>query len=115
MVKRNQIKMSKKLNILIIILFLSSCGTLKEGFVNSKKENSDEFLVEKKMPLKMPPSFNELPEPKENKISQNNQDETEDEIKSLITKTDNQEENKIEKKELNKNLKETLLEKIKEN
>ena len=114
MVKRNQIKMFKKLNILIIILFLSSCG-LEKGFVNSKKENSDEFLVEKKMPLKMPPSFNELPEPKENKISQNNEDETEDEIKSLITKTDNQEENQIEKKELNKNLKETLLEKIKEN
>ena len=99
----------------IFIITLTSCGTVENAFTNNKKNNSDEFLVEKKMPLKMPPSFNELPEPKENKISQNNEDETEDEIKSLITKTDNQEENKIEKKELNKNLKETLLEKIKQN
>ena len=105
MVKRNQIKMYKKLNILIIILFLSSCGTLKEGFVNSKKENSDEFLVEKKMPLKMPPSFNELPEPKENKISQNNDDEAEDEIKSLITKTDNHEESQTGRKKKKKRIK----------
>ena len=52
--------MSKKLNILIIILFLSSCGTLKEGFVNSKKENSDEFLVEKKMPLKKRARFERI-------------------------------------------------------
>ena len=90
-------------------------GTPQEIYNKPKKQFTAEFLGEKKMPLKMPPSFNELPEPKENKLSQNNDDETEDEIKYLITKTDNQEENQIEKKELNKNLKETLLEKIKEN
>ena len=31
-----------------IFLILISCGTLKEGFSNQKKNNSDEFLVEKK-------------------------------------------------------------------
>ena len=31
----------------LITLFLSSCGTIKEGFTNQKKNNSDEFLVEK--------------------------------------------------------------------
>ena len=31
--------------------FLSSCGTIKEGFTNQKKNSSDEFLVEKKSPF----------------------------------------------------------------
>ena len=41
----------KKFNLFVllnIILFLSSCGTIKEGFGSQKKNNSDEFLVEKK-------------------------------------------------------------------
>ena len=57
------------LKILIILsssLFLFSCGGLKEGFTNQKKNNSDEFLVEKKAPLVMPPDYKELPKPKNN-------------------------------------------------
>ena len=57
----------KKTNPLIasflIILFLNSCGTIAEGLGGSKKKGSDEFLVEKKSPLVLPPSFGELPEP----------------------------------------------------
>ena len=67
----------KKINSLIasflIILFLNSCGTVADGLGGSKKKGSDEFLVEKKSPLVLPPSFGELPEPgkkpKENIIS----------------------------------------------
>ena len=57
----------KKTNPLIasflILLFLNSCGTIAEGLGGSKKKGSDEFLVEKKSPLVVPPSFGELPEP----------------------------------------------------
>ena len=57
----------KKTNPLIasflILLFLNSCGTMSDGLVGSKKKGSDEFLVEKKSPLVVPPSFGELPEP----------------------------------------------------
>ena len=57
----------KKTNSLIasflIILFLNSCGTIAEGLGGSKKKGSEEFLVEKKSPLVIPPSFGELPEP----------------------------------------------------
>ena len=57
----------KKTNLLIasflIILFLNSCGTIAEGLGGSQKKGSDEFLVEKKSPLVIPPSFGELPEP----------------------------------------------------
>jgi hypothetical protein len=58
----------KKTNQLIasflILIFLNSCGTVAEGLGGSKKKGSDEFLVEKKSPLVLPPSFGELPEPK---------------------------------------------------
>jgi len=47
----------------LILLFLNSCGTIVEGLGGSKKKGSDEFLVEKKSPLVLPPSFGELPEP----------------------------------------------------
>ena len=58
---------------LLILLFLNSCGTIAEGLGASKKKGSEEFLVEKKAPLVLPPSFGEMPEPgnepKENIIS----------------------------------------------
>ena len=47
----------------LILLFLNSCGTISEGLGGSKKKGSDAFLVEKKSPLVLPPSFGELPEP----------------------------------------------------
>ena len=55
-----------KILILIYLSFLfSSCSTLKEGFINQKKNSSDEFLVEKKSPLVMPPDYDELLVPKQ--------------------------------------------------
>ena len=47
----------------LILLFLNSCGSVAEGLGGAKKKGSDEFLVEKKTPLVLPPSFGELPEP----------------------------------------------------
>ena len=65
-----------------IVIILSSCSTVREGFTNQKKNNSDEFLVEKKSPLVMPPDYNELPIPNEEKIEKDTKD-----IKSLISKS----------------------------
>ena len=98
--------------ILISTLFitLQSCGTLKEGFKSQKKNSTDEFLVEKKSPLVMPPDFDELPIPKE---IENKKDINENEFKTLITQ-DNQE-IKSNEKDINKNFEELLLDKIKKN
>ncbi|MDC1250689.1 DUF3035 domain-containing protein [Pelagibacteraceae bacterium] len=82
----------KKTNPLIasflILLFLNSCGTVAEGLGGSKKKGSDEFLVEKKSPLVLPPSFGELPEPgkepEENIISEKNDTS---EIEDIINQT----------------------------
>ena len=94
-----------------LFLFLLSCGTVKEGFSNQKKNNSDEFLVEKKTPLVMPPNYNELPEPK---INQQEIEEEQNSIKSLLLQEDETlNDNEIDDKD--KKLEESLLEKIKQN
>ena len=55
----------KKVFLTIIILsFLNSCQSVSEGFTLKKKNNGDEFLVEKKNPLVLPPDYSELPKPK---------------------------------------------------
>ena len=72
----------KKFIILNIVLMLYSCGTVKEGFTNQKKNNSDEFLVEKKLPLLMPPDYNELPIPNSENVNENKEN---DQIKDLIS------------------------------
>ncbi len=56
-------KINSLIPIFLILLFLNSCSTVAEGLGGTKKKSSDEFLVEKKAPLVLPPSFGELPEP----------------------------------------------------
>ena len=101
----------KKFILLNFIFLLVSCGTVKDAFVNQKKNNTDEFLVEKKSPLVMPPDYNELPIPKE-KIEQT--DINENEFKTLITQT-NQDTKSDSNEDVNKNFEELLLDKIKKN
>ena len=83
----NKLKIFILLN---LILFFSSCGTLKEGFLNQKKKSSDEFLVEKKSPLVLPPNYEELPVPQ----TEDNKDTSkENEIKNLISNKNDQNSN----------------------
>jgi hypothetical protein len=97
---------------LSIVILLSSCSSLKEGFSGQKKTNSDEFLVEKKSPLVMPPDYNELPIPKENVETETEISETD--IKSLISKTKNDEAKK-NLDEKSSSFEESMLKKIKKN
>ena len=57
-----------KINNIILILVIAltglSCQSIKDGLSGSKSKNSDEFLVQKKSPLVLPPKFLELPQPK---------------------------------------------------
>ena len=101
----------KKFILLNFLLLLVSCGTAKDIFVNQKKGSTDEFLVEKKSPLVMPPDYNELPIPKE-KIEQT--DINENEFKTLITQK-NQDTKSDSNEDVNKNFEELLLDKIKKN
>jgi hypothetical protein len=95
--------------IISLTIFVASCSNLKDGFSQSKKNNSDEFLVEKKSPLVMPPDYNELPIPDEDKKEKEDKD-----IKSLISKSkkDETNENLIEK---SSSFEGSILDKIKNN
>ena len=49
--------------LLFIPFFLNSCSGLKENLSLKKNEGVDEFLIERKKPLTVPPDFTSLPKP----------------------------------------------------
>tara|TARA_E500000178_G_C17013109_1_gene751521 strand:- start:554 stop:868 length:315 start_codon:yes stop_codon:yes gene_type:complete len=70
--------------ICIVLVFLSACSSVKDGLTLKKKSGADEFLVEKKNPLVLPPDFDILPSPDEN---MNNQEtDPSNEIEELLSK-----------------------------
>jgi hypothetical protein len=62
-----------KLTLIVLILFslsLYSCESVKNAVEGKKRsEQSDEFLVQKKNPLAMPPDYEELPTPGNQEVS----------------------------------------------
>ena len=47
----------------LIFIFLHGCQSVRDNLSMKKKENSEEFLVQKKNPLILPPNYNDLPKP----------------------------------------------------
>ena len=101
-----------KLSILLILIttLLSNCGSVQKAFDPQNKNTSEEFLVEKKSPLSMPPSFEELPVPSNEKIDKENQTNN---IELLITEKNNNE--NLETDETNKDFEQWILDRIKNN
>ena len=90
-----------------LILFLTSCQSF-----SLKQDKNEEFLVEKKSPLIMPPDYNELPIPKSGNMENYKDD---NEIKKLITNSDNNLEKSSDTENTNKKLEDSLIDKIKNN
>ena len=88
---------------ILIFLLLSKCGAFNE---KNKQNKSEEFLVEKKSPLILPPDFEKLPLPN-SQIEEQNEN-----IKDLIISKD------VENSQLNEgsnasgSLQESIIEKI---
>ena len=102
-------KIKVMLFLTIVFFTFQSCQTVKEGFTSQKKKSTDEFLVEKKSPLVMPPDFNELPLPK---ISENiEENESENNIEKLISNNNSPESSGLQ----DKNFENLIIEKIKQN
>ena len=57
--------MKTKIILIILIVAFTSCQSVKDGLSGRKSENSDEFLVQKKNPLVLPPDYLKLPKPDE--------------------------------------------------
>ena len=106
-------RLSKNLFYLFLVLIaLSACQSVKDGLTGKKQNNQDEFLVEKKNPLVLPPDFDKLPLPKT--ITDLDANEEEVDIKSILKKT-SETKKTTKSKVSNSSVEKSLLEKIKRN
>ena len=105
--------MNKFITIILLgslVTLISGCNVIKDGFESPKKNSGDEFLIEKKSPLIMPPDYNELPIPTNGNDPIDNNKSV---IKDLIIKSKKNEINSSELSKNNQNLENSVLEKIK--
>jgi len=100
------------IGLISLLVTITSCSSVKEAFDPQRKNGSEEFLVEKKAPLSMPPEFYELPKPQSDKNF--NQNEIED-IEILISKTEKENNQTINTEDLDTDFELLILEKIKNN
>ncbi len=56
----------------LIFFALTSCQATKDALTLKKKPSADEFLVEKKSPLVLPPNFGVLPLPNDENSEEKN-------------------------------------------
>ena len=90
---------------LALSAFLFSCGGFK---LKKKADSGEEFLIEKKDPLVLPPDFSKLPKP-------NEQSETFDEevsIKSVFNRNQNSSKEDNDPNSSKSNIQKSILEKI---
>ena len=107
-------KKNKLISIILLFfgLFLYSCQTMSEALSGKKRsDQGDEFLVEKKNPLVLPPDYGELPMPQDNQVDKNN-DAEENEFEILIKNTNKGEPSATEKNINPKSIEESILQKI---
>ena len=104
-------KIKVMLFLTIVFFTFQSCQTVKEGFSSQKKKSTDEFLVEKKSPLVMPPDFNELPLPKISENIEEEENESGNNIEKLISNNNSPESSGVQ----DKNFENLIIEKINQN
>ena len=101
--------MSKFFILILILTFTASCGSTKDAFKLKKKSSADEFLVEKKNPLVLPPDYDKLPTPMDKeRIEENNDIDS----SSSLNKIKNNQTNSNSELETS-SLEEVILKKIK--
>ena len=99
--------------IFLSLLLLNSCSTVAEGLTGGKKKGSDEFLVEKKAPLVLPPRFGELPEPGKKDGTTVSTEENDLSIEDMLSQSSST--NKTKKKnDSNNSIENSIIEKINE-
>ena len=82
-------KLFKISKLLFFLFFLYSCGVGEALQGKKRSDQGDEFLIDKKNPLVMPPNFDKLPKPGESvavstKEIQNDQSKIKDLLKKNI-------------------------------
>ena len=78
--------------LLFILLFLYSCGVGEALQGKKRSDQADEFLIDKKNPLVMPPDFDKLPKPGESNIKSTKEIQSDQSnIKDLLKKNNDEE------------------------
>jgi len=77
--------MKKRISLILVFLFLMSCGS---GLTLKEKDKADEFLVEKKNPLVLPPEYGKLPLPDGQEPSKDKDQEGELSFQDVLKKKD---------------------------
>ena len=86
--------------LLSLLIFLNECQALKDGLEGNKRSKSaEEFLIEKKNPLVIPPDFESLPEPSNTKNITIEQNKKEFDINKIIKKSKNSQSKKFQTKD----------------
>jgi hypothetical protein len=103
--------MKKILSLIALIFLFNSCQSLEKG-LGFRKDIPDEFLVEKRNPLIMPPNYDLVPP---DSVNQNDKKDENDNLKKIINKNTekNAKENEINKGMDSRSLEKSILEKIK--
>ena len=98
--------------LLYLLLFIYSCGSFGEALQGKKRsDQGDEFLINKKNPLSMPPDYGKLPEPGEANLKSSDDIISDDSnIKKLLKNVDNQ---KISSTDESTSIESSILKKIK--
>ena len=99
----------------IILVTFNACQNVKDGLSGKKKSNSDEFMVQKKNPLSLPPEFDKLPEPVTSTENNNTANEDQNDLKEIILKRSSTTNTSSVNETSNGSLKKSILEKIKSN
>ena len=106
-------KFKKTIIFISSLLFLLSCSGAKDALQGKKRsDNSDEFLVEKKNPLTVPPDIDELPVPLDQEDQAQTDDQEDINIKKVLKIDENKDANVESNNENQNSLEKTILEKI---
>ena len=104
--------MNKFKFIIILIIFLAGCSDAREGFKGKQLDKGEEFLINKKNPLVVPPDFDKLPTPNVDKNNSQNDENSEKNLKKILDINDETNSNKSGKSEKTQDLEQSILEKI---
>ena len=102
----------KNIIVLLSVIFLfSGCNTIKKGFTPDKR-SGEEFLVEKKSPLVMPPDYSKLPIPSQKKTVEEYEKPN---VKSLVLGSKEKSDPKDNNSESISSIEKLILKEIKKN
>ena len=97
----------------LILLFLNGCQSTKDALSGKKQNNADEFMVEKKNPLVLPPEFEKLPVPGTSNISTSESNKFD--LEKVLKKDSIKKDKLPEKKVTSGSIEKSILDKIQKN